>query len=128
MAKEQTSVWLKLLTVLLIIYMILMVLSWFERQNQNKRLDLIEIQLKSIPKRVCHIEEHTEQVNITSFCLISGNQTIWWLKNPYYLSDSQTFKCVDGVKHYEYFNILVNYDCEPKLCLITTQKEVCEIK
>ncbi len=117
MNKEKPTIFQTLMLILLIV----LAVGWIFQQNEITK---IMKQLDNAPKRYCHIEENTQKLIVTT----STNDGRSYPIHKY--NKNNKINCEEGVKFEDFFDYSAVYNPtpEPKTCLITIEKEVCEIK
>lgn len=113
-----------LLLVLMFVVLMLSILS--------DRIGTLERKVDTLPKRVCHIEEtrvcRTEEVKEAVTLIIKYDKRGNYMWSSGCESYSGNISCEDGVDIYSAIKEVCNWGKEPKVCIITHSKEVCEIE
>ncbi len=88
------------------------------------RIDNIDEQLKDVPKRVCHVEEGTQKIEL---CGLKNNNSVCnFLSYDYNYYDTEPI-CEDDVVIYTGSRMVAYYGTGIKTCLLKSEKEVCEV-
>ena len=89
-------------------------------------VDNLRNDLKSVPREVCHIEESVRKVELRPVKLLELSN--YAVKDFVVIEDNEKATCVGNVHMDSWWNWYENWGNETATCLITTSKEICEIK